>query len=54
MDKKEVSMSFPIPDYNEIKAYAEACERTIPNLLKYAVKTHMKRYPIVGVNEKKP
>jgi hypothetical protein len=53
MEKKEISLSLPIDEYNEIKAYAEACERTIPNLLKYACKTHRKRYPIVGVNDPK-
>ena len=49
--KKEISFSVTIEEYETIKAYAQAAERSLSNLAKYALKTHMKRYSIVGINK---
>lgn len=51
-DKKTIQFTVSIEEYEEIKAYADATERTPSNLAKYAVKQHMKRYKIEGVNKR--
>ena len=54
MEKKKpvIRVSFAETDYLEICEYAEADDRTPSNLLKTAVKQHMRRYPKKGTPNK--
>ena len=51
MPKHTIQFTVTEEEYTEITAYAEATERSPSNLAKYAVKQHMKRYKIEGVNK---
>ena len=49
--KHTISNSYNDPEYQVIKQYADAVDRSPANLTRYAVKQLMKRYPVTGVNK---